>query len=291
MARVKESGSHWWRASEAGCVAALMVFAGIGTAQTGPAASISNRAAAAAQGISYSDGELRINATNTNLAEVLGKIAALTGVTIEIPPGAGSEHMQVVELGPGPARQIVASLLSESNFDYLIQSSDNDPERIQSVLLMPRGKKDTTPGGIPASGRSFRDLYGRAATPPPPEEPAVIEPAPVVPQNLPAGLVPVDPQSPPALAVQPPPPDAQPALPSLPSQPPLEQPLAPGLNPDPSNRPGALIPPPVMNQQNPAVAADVPAEGTDLATGAPGEFTGKLIGAQIPRPEIVYPLT
>jgi len=247
--QIEMTDRNGWSARAAGCVAAFLLFGGIGAAQTGPAASVSSRAAAAAPGIAYSEGQLSINATNTNLAEVLGKVAALTGVTIEVPPGASSDRMQIVELGPGPARQILASLLSESNFDYLIQSSDNDPERIQSVLLMPRGKKDPTPGGIPGSGRSFRDLYGRPAPQPAPEEPAVVEPAPVAPQNLPPGLVPVDPQSPPTLQVQPPPPDAQPALPSLPSPPPLEQPLLPGLNPDPSNRPGALTPPPVMNQQ------------------------------------------
>ena len=141
----------------ASCLAALLLFAGIGSAQTGPAASIPTKSAAAAQGISYSDGQLTINVLNTTLSEVLRKVAVLTGVVIDLPAGAGVEKMQIVELGPGPARQILASLLSESNFDYLIQSADNDPEKIQSVLLMPRGKKDSTPGGIPG-GNGF-DLH------------------------------------------------------------------------------------------------------------------------------------
>ncbi|HWT80008.1 MAG TPA: hypothetical protein VN648_14575, partial [Candidatus Methylomirabilis sp.] len=263
MARDKASASDLWR--PAGCVAGLLLLAGISAAQTGPTASIANRAAAAAQGISYSDGQLKINVFNTTLSDVLSKVAALTGVTIDVPPGAGVEKMQIVELGPGPARQVLASLLSESNFDYLIQSTDNDQEKIQSVLLMPRGKKDPTPGGIPGSGGGFRSPYGRAAataavTPPPPEEP----PAPAVPVNLPAGLTPVDPQSPPTLAVQPPPqadPSPQPEVPgpayapldpsALPPQSVLDQPLPQGLTADPStSRPGALTPPPVMNQQN-----------------------------------------
>jgi hypothetical protein len=268
MARDRASASHIWR--PAGCVAALLLLAGSSAAQTGPAASIANRAPAAAQGISYSDGQLKINVLNTTLSEVLIKVAALTGVTIDLPPGAGAEKMQIVELGPGPARQILASLLSESNFDYLIQSTDNDQEKIQSVLLMPRGKKDSTPGGIPGSGGGIRSLYGRAAataavTPPPPEEPPAPEPpAPAVAENLPAGLTPVNPQSPPTLAVQPPPqadPPPQPQVPgpayapldpsALPPQSVLDQPLPQGLTADPStSRPGALTPPPVMNQQS-----------------------------------------
>jgi hypothetical protein len=235
-----------WR--HAGCIVALMLFAGIGAAQS-------------AQGISYTDGQLTIHVTNTTLAEVLANVGRLTGVTIELPAGAGVEKMQIVELGPGPARQILASLLMESNFDYLIQATDNEPEKIQSVLLMPRGKKDSTPGGIPIPGNGPR-AFRAAMTPPPPEEPPAPapEPAPAtppVPENLPAGLTPVDPSSPPPQPQAPAPPTgAQPAYapldPSaLPPQSVLDQPLPNGLNADPTtSRPGALTPPPVMNQQS-----------------------------------------
>jgi hypothetical protein len=60
----------------------------------------------------------------------------------------------------------------------------------------------------------------------------------------------VNPQAPPVID-QPAPPPYAPLDPSaLPPPSALEQPLPPGLNPDPSSRPGALTPPPVMNQQN-----------------------------------------
>ena len=243
-----------WR--PAGCMIALTLLAGMGAAQTGPAVSLSNTATAGAQGISYTDGQLTIHVFNTTLAEVLGKVARLTGVTIELPPGAGVEKMQIVELGPGPARQILAALLAESNFDYLIQASDNDSDTIQSVLLMPRGKKDPTSGGIPVPGNGPR-AFRAAMTPPPPEEPptpAPEPPAPPVPENLPtAGPVSVAPNSPPPQPQAPS--GAQPAYapldPSaLPPQSVLDQPLPNGLNADPTTtRPGALTPPPVINQQ------------------------------------------
>jgi len=242
----------------AGGLAVWLLFAGTGAAQTGPAAPTK---APAAPGITYTDGELRINVLNTTLSEVLARVAKLTGVVIDLPAGAGVEKLQVVEVGPGPARQVLASLLMESNFDYLIQSADNDSEKIQSVLLMPRGKKDSTPGGNPG-GNGFRSPFGRAAaagvtSPPPPEEPPVPEPpTPAVADNLPAGLTPVDPSAPPPPQL-PPSQGVQPAYaplddPSaLPPQAALDQPLPPGLNADPStSRPGALTPPPVMNQQS-----------------------------------------
>ena len=258
MARDKASASdNCW---PAGCLAVLFLFAGIGAAQTGPVA----RPAATAQGISYTDGQLTINVLNTTLAEVLNTVAKLTGVTIELPAGAGAEKMQIVELGPGPARQVLASLLSESNFDYLIQAADNEPESIQSVMLMPRGKKDGTPGAIPGPGnplRNFRSAVTAAATPaPPPEEPPAPVPAtPAVADNVPAGLTPVDPSAPPPQPQVPAPPPQQPVQPAyapldpsaLPPQAALDQPLPQGLNADPTtSRPGALTPPPVMNQQS-----------------------------------------
>ena len=256
MARDKSSASDSWRL--AGCLAALLLIARISAAQTSPAAAIPVRPAAAAQGISYTDGQLMIHVVNTTLTEVLGKVARLTGVAIELPAGAGVEKMQIVELGPGPARQVLASLLSESNFDYLIQSADDEPEKIQSVLLVPRGTKDATPGGIPGPGnplRNFRSAVTAVATPPPPEEPPAPQPpAPAVADNVPAGLTQADPsaqppQQPPQQPVQPAYAPLDPS--SLPSQAVLDQPLPQGLNADPStSRPGALTPPPVMNQQS-----------------------------------------
>jgi len=257
MARAKSSVSDSWRL--VGCLSALLLFTRITAAQTAPAAAIPARPAAAGQGIAYQDGELTIHVVNTTLTEVLGKVSRLTGVAIELPAGAGVEKMQIVELGPGPARQVLASLLSESNFDYLIQSADDEPEKIQSVLLVPRGKKDSTPGGIPVPGnplRNFRSAVTAAATPPPEEPPAPEPPAPAVADNVPAGLTQADPSAQPPQQQQPPQQPVQPAYapldPSaLPSQAALDQPLPQGLNADPStSRPGALTPPPVMNQQS-----------------------------------------
>ena len=112
--------------------------------------------------ISYVGGQLRIDALGSTLADVLTKVAALTGVKIDVPAGADSERMPVVELGPGPARQILASLLSDSNFDYLIQASDADPEKIQSVLLMPREKKGERDQWTDAAARASRGPRGGA---------------------------------------------------------------------------------------------------------------------------------
>jgi hypothetical protein len=143
--------------------------------------------------------------------------------------------MPVVELGPGPARQILASLLSDSNFDYLIQASDADPEKIQSVLLMPRGKKGSGSNGSDAVARASR---GPAA---PPEAPVPDSPAPAPPE-IPAPDA--------SSLTQPAPAQPEQATPPPPVQPDLSgQPL---LQPNTSNpaKPGALTPPPTLSPES-----------------------------------------
>ena len=132
-------------------------------------------AAASGQGVFYAGGQLRIDIANSTLAEILTRLAALTGAKIEIPEGASAEQIPSLQLGPGPARQIVASLLSDSNFDYVIQGADTEPDKLQTVLLLPRGKRDNAPDVLTRPGRA---PYARAAAAPPPPEEA---PAPAVP--------------------------------------------------------------------------------------------------------------
>lgn len=229
---------------KAGCALALLLFARVAIAQNGAGAAAPTTApeapAAAADSparpavppkISYVGGQLRIDALGATLADVLTQVAALTGVTIDVPAGANSERMPIVELGPGPAREILASLLSDSNFDYLIQASDADPERIQSVLLLPREKK--------GSGARGPNLAAVA----PPEPPAVESPVPPQPEIAAQGANSSNPTPAPAAM------DAnQAAAPAQPDQ----SGQFPLLQPDPSNpaKPGALTPPATLSPES-----------------------------------------
>lgn len=100
--------------------------------------------------------QLSITSENSTLADILVAVRARTHAAIDIPPGAGAERV-AAQLGPGPAREVLTSLLSGSNFNYIILASDSDEELIQSVLLTPRGKADDAgTGTVVASATGVR---------------------------------------------------------------------------------------------------------------------------------------
>ena len=81
--------------------------------------------------------QLTISANNATLGSVLAAVHACIGVQIDIPSGAGGGRT-FEELGPGPARQVLETLLSGTDFNYVIGSSDADPGKIETVLLLER---------------------------------------------------------------------------------------------------------------------------------------------------------
>src|SRR6266550_928713 len=97
--------------------------------------------------VSYEDGQLSIIAENSKLGDILAAVSERMGADIELPASASDERIWV-RLGPGPARRVLAALLSETDLDYIIQASETDAEGIQSVLLSPRTK--VVASGMPA---------------------------------------------------------------------------------------------------------------------------------------------
>ncbi len=118
-----------------------------------------------APNVSFQDGLLTISAENSTLSDILSAVSARTGATMDVPSGAGADRVWVT-LGPGPARAILAALLSGTSLDYVIQASDADQTQIQSVLLTPRNKGgktgDTSGGGT----QSFASRYRQSRTRP-----------------------------------------------------------------------------------------------------------------------------
>jgi hypothetical protein len=91
--------------------------------------------------VSYKGGQLTIIAENSELADVLSLLSLRTGAKIDFPPSAAHERIWA-EAGPGPARGVVATLLSEMDLDYAIQGSETDPQGIRIVLVSIRTNAD-----------------------------------------------------------------------------------------------------------------------------------------------------
>jgi len=100
--------------------------------------------------IAWDGKQLTIDADNSTLAAVLRTVRERTGASIEI-PGAASEERVFVHLGPGPARDIISSLLYGTSFDYIIEAADDDPDTLRRVVLTSRGLGDNS-GDVVVAG-------------------------------------------------------------------------------------------------------------------------------------------
>jgi len=132
--------------------------------------------------VSYEDGELTIIAENASLSEVMKALRASLGADIDLPADVTDQHIWV-RLGPGPARRVLRDLLDGTEFNYVIQASDSDPDGIRSVLLIPKSTGTET-GPAPKPGIRWMPGHGPDAQQiptdsqnPAPEPPASVDPS------------------------------------------------------------------------------------------------------------------
>jgi hypothetical protein len=94
-------------------------------------------APAAPPQVTYEAGQLTIVAENSKLSDVMSALRACTGADVDLPAGSSGERIWA-RLGPGPARQVLATLLGGTKLDYVIQASETDPDGIKNVWLTRR---------------------------------------------------------------------------------------------------------------------------------------------------------
>jgi hypothetical protein len=111
--------------------------------------------------ISWDGKLLTIDAENSALSDILLGIRARTGASIEMPPNTASEHV-AVHLGPAPIRDVISSLLYGTDFDYIVQASDEDPDGLRAVILTLREKEgsDVKVAGDPNNHMRLMPGYG-----------------------------------------------------------------------------------------------------------------------------------
>ena len=80
---------------------------------------------------------MTITADNSTLGDVLAAVHSCIGVQVDIPEGAVGRRI-FENLGPGPARDVLESLLSGTEFNFAIGLSTSDPQKVDSIVLLLR---------------------------------------------------------------------------------------------------------------------------------------------------------
>ena len=86
--------------------------------------------------VSFNSGILTIIANNSTLADILRAVHRQTGATVDT-PGNATERV-VGTFGPGPARDVLSSLLNGSHFNYVLLGSATNPNALDRVMLISR---------------------------------------------------------------------------------------------------------------------------------------------------------
>lgn len=92
--------------------------------------------------VSYQNAQLTIVAPNSTLGDILRAVRKQTGAEIEIPQAT---ERVVTNLGPGPAREVLAELLNGSRFNYVLLGSPSDDSVLTRVVLVAKTGPDTAP--------------------------------------------------------------------------------------------------------------------------------------------------
>lgn len=107
--------------------------------------------------VSYQTGELTIISQNSTLGDILRAVRSRTGASFDVPPSA-TERV-VGRFGPGPAREVLATLLNGSHFNYVMVGSPKDPNAMAELVLTPKAGGNTS---MPANmGQSVAQQPGQ----------------------------------------------------------------------------------------------------------------------------------
>jgi hypothetical protein len=117
---------------------------------------------------------LTIVAQNSTLGDILRAVHARTGASVDMP--SNSTERVVGHFGPGPAREVLASLLNGSHFDYVLLGTTANPNALDRVVLMvrpigpaqaPAVEANANPGNQPQPQPGGPAPFGHIQTPPP----------------------------------------------------------------------------------------------------------------------------
>jgi hypothetical protein len=147
--------------------------------------------------VSFQDGLLTIESTNSRLGDILSSVRNKAGIQFE-GMDSGVERV-AAKLGPAPPDEVLSTLLQGSRFDYVILGHSGDPHSVERVLLSARGGAAPAMGGnaAPTKPQPNEEEAEEAATEeqPPPELPPdnqaqvpQVPPQSLTPASIPSGV-------------------------------------------------------------------------------------------------------
>jgi hypothetical protein len=99
--------------------------------------------------LTYQNGVLTIIAQNSTLSDILRDVHSKTGAAIDL-PGNASERV-VGQFGPGTPRDVLASLLNGSHFNYVMVGTPANPDSVAQVILTAKTGGETPPAAQSAA--------------------------------------------------------------------------------------------------------------------------------------------
>ena len=126
--------------------------------------------------VDFRNGQLSVVADDAKLGKVLQQIGDKTGASVEVAPEIAGERV-MARLGPGPATEIVSTLLSSPRLDFILMGSE-DQNSIKRLIVRRKasfGKEvvQSRPAPLPVSEpeASATELQAEAAADQPAPEP------------------------------------------------------------------------------------------------------------------------
>ena len=123
------SGSLFAGTTVAGTIVAAPRVAAVSSTSLQPAVSAALPPVAPLVTVTLVNGMLRIRTEKATLAQVLFEVQRQTQAEIAIPAGAEQEEV-AVDLGPGPARDVLGALLNGSPYNFIFVGDELSLERV-----------------------------------------------------------------------------------------------------------------------------------------------------------------
>ena len=142
--------------------------------------------------VTYTDGKLTIDAQNVPLRDVIEAIRVRSGIVVEFPSEAMDDRV-FDRVGPTPFRDALSQLLYGSRFNYIIQTSSQDPQLVTKLTLSAQHRAGSAEPPKLASQpvvdqADNQALSGEVEPPPQPVQPSQPALTPSVMQGIPVGF-------------------------------------------------------------------------------------------------------